>query len=83
MSIEVHIDWQGATHLVGRLHAAFAAAPRFGLKATAAKSIVREVYSAVADWRKTGKKLRIPARTLDAYASAFEHRLMDQARNLS
>jgi hypothetical protein len=22
MSIEVHIDWQGATHLAGRLHAA-------------------------------------------------------------
>ena len=22
MSIEVHIDWQGVTHLVGRLHTA-------------------------------------------------------------
>ena len=22
MSIEVHIDWQGTTHLVGRLHTA-------------------------------------------------------------
>ena len=51
--------------------------------AAAKKAIVREVFPAVADWRKIAKKLRIPARTLDAYASAFEHPLMDQARNLS
>jgi len=65
------------------IDAALAAAPRFGLKTAAAKAIVREVFSSVADWRKTAKKLRISARTLDAYASAFEHPLMDQARNLS
>lgn len=65
------------------IDAALAAAPRFGLKATAAKSIVREVFSAVTDWRKTAKKLRIPVRTLDAYTSAFDHPLMDQARKLS
>jgi serine/threonine-protein kinase HipA len=62
------------------LEAAFAAAPRFGLKLAAAKKIVREVHVAVADWRKIGKQLRIPARTLDAYASAFEHPTMAQAR---
>lgn len=62
--------------------AALAAAPRFGLKPAAAKAIVREVHAAVADWRKVAKKLRIPARTLGAYASAFEHPLMDEAAKL-
>jgi len=65
------------------IDAALAAAPRFGLKTAAAKTIMREVFSAVADWRKTAKKLRIPGRTLDAYASAFEHPLMEEARNLT
>ena len=65
------------------IDAALAAAPRFGLKTAVAKAIVREVFSAVADWRKATKKLRIPACTLDAYASAFDHPLMDQARNLT
>ena len=58
------------------------AAPRFGLKPTAAKAIVREVATFVDGWRKLGKKLRIPARTLDAYASAFEHPLMDEAAKI-
>ena len=56
--------------------------PRFGLKPAAAKSIVREVHAVVTDWRKAAKKLRIPARTLDAYDSAFEHPLMDEAAKL-
>ncbi len=62
--------------------AALAAAPRFGLKTAAARIIVREVFSVVAGWRKTGRQLRIPARTLATYASAFEHPLMDEARRL-
>lgn len=64
------------------IEAAIDAAPRFGLKPAAAKTIVREVFSAVAGWRKTGKKLRIPARTLDAYASAFDHLAFEEARRL-
>jgi serine/threonine-protein kinase HipA len=64
------------------IEAALDAAPRFGLKPAAAKSIVREVFSAVADWRNAGKKLRIPARTLAAYASAFENPLIDETRKL-
>ena len=65
------------------LAAALAAAPRFGLKPTEAKKIVREVFVAVSGWRQTGKKLRIKASTLDAYATAFEHPMMNEARNLS
>lgn len=61
------------------IEAALKAAPRFGLQPAAAKTIVQEVHSVVADWRKVAKKLRIPARTLGAYASAFEHPLMDEA----
>lgn len=64
------------------IDAALAAAPRFGLKSADAKGIVREVHAAVGAWRVTAKSLRIPARALEAYASAFEHPLMEQARRL-
>ena len=63
--------------------AALAAAPRFGLKASAAKAILREVLAVVSGWRKTGRQLRLKAQTLDAYATAFDHPLMSEARHLS
>lgn len=62
--------------------AALAVAPRFGLKSAAAKTILREVFSAVSAWHRTGRKLRLKAATLDVYASAFEHELMKEARRL-
>lgn len=58
------------------------AVPRFGLKSAEAKTILREVFTAVADWRKTGRQLRLKASTLDAYATAFVHPLMDEAQKL-
>ena len=61
---------------------ALAAALRFGLKTTESKKILREVFTAVSAWRKTGRRLRLTASTLDTYASAFEHPLMDEARHL-
>jgi serine/threonine-protein kinase HipA len=61
---------------------ALAAAPRFGLKATESKKILREIFTAVSGWRKTGRQLHLKASTLDAYASAFEHSLMDEAKRL-
>lgn len=61
---------------------ALAVAARFGLKAPAAKTILREIFTAVSAWRTTGRKLRIKAATLDVYASAFEHELMAEARRL-
>jgi serine/threonine-protein kinase HipA len=61
---------------------ALAAAPRFGLKATESKKILREVFTPVFGWRKTGRQLRLKDSALDAYASAFEHPLMDEARQL-
>jgi len=64
------------------MEAALAAAERFGLKAAAAKAILREVFAAVSGWRKTGRHLRLPAATLDAYVSAFEQPLMDETRHL-
>ncbi len=63
--------------------AALKVASRFGLKSAAAKIILREVLDAVSGWRKTGTQLRIKATVLDAYATAFEHPLMDEARKLS
>lgn len=62
--------------------AALAAAPRFGIKAKEALAILRESVAVVSDWRKTGKRLRLPAPMLNAYASAFEHALMEEARRL-
>src|SRR2546422_9239670 len=61
---------------------ALAAAERFGLKATESKKILHDVFAAVSDWRKTGRRLRLKASTLDAYVSAFEHPLMDETRQL-
>jgi len=61
---------------------ALAVAGRFGLKAPAAKSILREVLTAVSAWRRTGRRLSLKGTTLDAYGSAFEHELMGEARGL-
>jgi len=61
---------------------ALAAAPRFGLTAVAAKQIMREVFTAVTAWRDVGRARRLRASTLNAYASAFEHPLADEARRL-
>jgi serine/threonine-protein kinase HipA len=63
--------------------AALSAAPRFGLKPAAARTILREVRTAVAGWRQTGRQLRLKAGTVDAFATAFEHPLMEEARTLT
>lgn len=65
------------------LAAAFAAAPRFGLKPAAAKSILREVLAVILNWRKTGRQLRLKSSTLDAYATAFDHPLVAEAKKLT
>ena len=61
---------------------AVAAAERFGLTTAESKKILSFVFTAVTGWRKTGRQLRLKASTLDAYASAFEHPLIDEARSL-
>ena len=61
---------------------AFAAAERFGLKPADSKKILREVFTAISNWRKTGRQLRLSAAVLDTYASAFEHPLMAEAARL-
>ena len=65
------------------IDAALAASPRFGLKAAEANAILRGVFAAVSNWRKTARQLRLGAGTLDAYATAFEHPLMAEAQHLS
>lgn len=61
---------------------ALAAAPRFGLKASEAKQILRVIFTAASGWRKTGRQLRLKAATLDTYASAFDHLLMEETKSL-
>jgi serine/threonine-protein kinase HipA len=62
--------------------AALAAASRFGIEAADGKEILREVFTAVSGWRSIGRQLRIKSGTLDTYATAFEHPLMEEARSL-
>jgi len=57
-------------------------APRFGLRTSEARRILGEVFVSVFSWQTTGKRLRLKASTLDAYASAFQHSLMEEARQL-
>ncbi len=59
------------------------AAPRFGLRAGEAKGILREVLTTVAGWRQTARRLRLSSNSVAAYASAFEHALLEEARQLA
>jgi len=61
---------------------ALAVATRFGIKAPVAKTMLREVFTAVSAWRRTGRRLRLKAAVLDAYTSTFEHERMDETRRL-
>ena len=70
-------------HPDSTLAAAIEAAPRFGLKPAAAKAILREVLAVIVCWRETGRKLRLKSATLDAYASAFDHPLVAEAKKLT
>lgn len=58
------------------------AAPRFGLRPAEAKAILREVLAAVGDWRQTARRLRLSAGSVAAYASAFEHSFLEEAKKL-
>ena len=59
---------------------ALAVASRFGLKPAQARVILAEVFSAVSAWRQIAAKLRLKATTIEAYESAFEQELMEEAR---
>lgn len=61
---------------------ALAAAARFGLEAADSMTILHEVFTAVSGWRATGRHLRLKAAAVDAYASAFVHPLMDEAKRV-
>jgi serine/threonine-protein kinase HipA len=61
---------------------ALEAAPRFGLRAIEAKAILREVVAAVVEWRQTARRLRLTSGCVAAYASAFEHSIIEEARML-
>jgi serine/threonine-protein kinase HipA len=61
---------------------ALEAAPRFGLRAAEATAILREVLAAVVDWRQTARRLRLSAGSVAAYASAFEHSFLEEAKKL-
>lgn len=63
--------------------AAIKAAPRFGLRESGAREILREVNGAVARWRQTGGKLGIKTPTLNAYASAFAHAVAKEAGRIA
>lgn len=62
--------------------AALDAAPRFGMKRSEARAALRKVHRIVSNWRGMGKRLRLEAKTLAPYATAFEHALMEEAERL-
>lgn len=62
--------------------AALDAAPRFGMKPAEARDGLRRIHRTVSNWRSMGKRLRLDAKTLTPYATAFEHVLMDEAGRL-
>jgi hypothetical protein len=62
---------------------AMAIASSFGLTAARAKTILRELIEVIGNWRQVAKRLRLPAPIVAAYASAFEHEVMDEARTLA
>jgi len=64
------------------IEGALSVAEYFGLESADARAILRKNYTVVSDWRKTGRQLRLPKSTLDAYESAFDNPFMDEARRL-
>lgn len=62
--------------------AALDAAPRFGLKIADARKDLRRIHRAVSKWREVGKRLRLEAKTLAPFATAFEHALAEEASRL-
>jgi serine/threonine-protein kinase HipA len=57
-------------------------ASRFGLKAPEAKKILGEVYDVVIKWRQVARHLHLPNSVTGAYATAFEHPLMKESRQI-
>ncbi len=64
------------------LEHALTLAESFGLGATNAKTILREVAAAVGKWQQIGKRLRLAAATLASYASAFHNPCRDEVKRL-
>ena len=71
------------SHAEPSISEALSTANRFGLKPAEARAILKEVFTAVSTWRATGRQLHLKASTLDAYTSAFEHPLIDEAGRLA
>ena len=69
-------------HDTPSIEAVLEVASRFGLRGPEAKTILREVAAAVVNWRKHARQLRIPAGSMAAYSTAFEHGLSDEAVRL-
>jgi len=61
-----------AADAAAEIEDAVAQAGRFGLRPTPAREILGEVRAALAGWREIGSRLGIPAKSLAAYADAFE-----------
>ncbi len=59
---------------------AFRVAEHFGISATDARDIAKDVAEAVSRWRKVAKKLGASDRECDRMASAFEHQDLVEAR---
>lgn len=46
-------------------------------------NILREVLAVIVNWRETGRQLHLQSSTFDAYATAFDHPLVAEAKKLT
>jgi serine/threonine-protein kinase HipA len=64
------------------IEAALNAAGRFRLRGADAKAILGEVLAAVKGWKTVARQLGIKAGTVEAYSTAFENPLVEEARSI-
>ena len=72
-------EWQ----VFGSINLILSTIKMYNIKINNAKSIVREVATAVSQWRNQAKKFGLSKKEVDFMAPAFEHEEMNAARKLS
>jgi serine/threonine-protein kinase HipA len=65
---------------IASIDALLSVAEYFRISDSAARTMVREVESAVGDWRVAGGEIGMTSHELDAFADAFEHEEREVAR---
>jgi serine/threonine-protein kinase HipA len=62
---------------------ALSVANSFGLTVADARDRIQTITAAVSTWKQTAAKLGLASKQVNAYASAFEHPVIDEARTIA